>query len=116
MVVRIRFGRGPVVTRRSGKNAGIARLASSLLTLIAISLGSFGAWRLATDLDLAGDFIFRDGILSHWQVWLGVAAAIQYGAWRLLHYAKTAVEEAIDETEAATEPEEQTETKVAANV
>ena len=90
MVVKIRFGRGPLVTRRSGKNSRIARLASSLLTLGSLALFSMGAWRIATDLEWAGDFVVRDGILSHWQVWIGAGAAIQYGAWQLLRYARAA--------------------------
>jgi hypothetical protein len=90
MVVRIRFGRGPVVTRRQGKNSRMALLASSLLTLISICLFSLGVWRLCQDLDLARDFIFADGFLSHWQVWLGAAATTQYICWRLSRYAKTA--------------------------
>lgn len=90
MVVRIRFGRGTVVSRRKGKNSGAARLLASLLTLVSVCLGSMGLWRLAQDLDLAGDFVFKDGILSHWQVWLGGAGALQYTCWRLARYARTA--------------------------
>ena len=90
MVVKIRFGQGPVVTRRKGKNSRIAMLAASLLTLASICLGSLGVWRLAQDLDLAGDFVFANGFLSHWQVWLGAAVGVQYGAWRLTRYARTA--------------------------
>jgi hypothetical protein len=91
MVVKIRFGRGPVVSRRSGKNSRIARLASSLLTLVALGGASLGFWRVSTDLGWAGDFVVSSGIMSHWQIWIGAAAAIQYAAWRLLRYANTAV-------------------------
>src|SRR5665213_2726169 len=90
MVVRIRFGRGPVVTRRQGKNSRIAMLAASLLTLVSICLGSLGIWRLSQDVNLAGDFIFPDGFLSHWQIWIASAAVTQYSCWRLTRYAKTA--------------------------
>ncbi len=90
MVVRIRFGHGPVVTRRKGKNSRIAMLAGSLLTLISICLLSLGIWRLCQDLDLANDFIFPDGFLSHWQVWIAAAALTQYSCWRLTKYARTA--------------------------
>lgn len=90
MVVRIRFGRGPVVTRRKGKNGRIALLVASLLTLVAICLFSMGAWRLTEDVDLTGDFVFADGILSHWQVWIAAAATLQYGAWKLTRYAQQA--------------------------
>ena len=90
MVVKIRFGSGPVVTRRKGKNSRMATLAASLLTLVSICLLSLGIWRLSQDLDLAGDFIFPDGVLSHWQVWIAAAAAVQYSCWRLTRYAKQA--------------------------
>jgi hypothetical protein len=90
MVVRIRFGRGPLVTRRKGKNSRIAMLAASLLTLISICLLSLGIWRLCRDVNLAGDFIFEDGFLSHWQVWIAAAAVTQYLCWRLTRYARLA--------------------------
>jgi hypothetical protein len=89
MVVKIRFGRGPMITRRKGKNSRIATLSASLLTLVSISCASLGMWRVATDLNWAGDFVFQDGFLSHWQVWIGVASGIQYAAWRLTRYART---------------------------
>lgn len=88
MIVRIRFGRGPVVTRKKGKNAKIALLAGSLLTLVAICLAFMGFWRLLGDVDLAGEFIYTDGLFSHWQIWLGAAGAIQYTAWRLTQYSR----------------------------
>lgn len=88
MIVRIRFGRGPVVSRRKGKNAKLALLAGSLLTLVAICLAFMGAWRLFGDVDLVGDFIYSDGFLSHWQVWLGAAGFVQYVALRLAKYSR----------------------------
>src|SRR5260221_407503 len=90
MVVKIRFGRGPVVTRRKGKNGRIALLAASLLTLVAVCFASLGVWRLAEDVDLAGGFVFSDGLLSHWQVWVFAAVATQYTAWRLQQYSRLA--------------------------
>jgi hypothetical protein len=117
MVVRIRFGRGPVVTRRRGKNGRLATLTASLLTMVSISCASLGLWRVGTDLDWAGGFVFSDGFLSHWQVWIGVAVAIQYMAWRLTRYAGTAI--ALDEQipEATeTQTTAQANTRAAANV
>ncbi|HWE49818.1 MAG TPA: hypothetical protein VG273_08520 [Bryobacteraceae bacterium] len=99
MVVRIRFGRGPVVMRRQGKNSRIAMLAASLLTLVSISCGSLGLWRIGTDLNWAGDFVFSQGLLSHWQVWIGAAIAVQYGCWRLTRYARLAREQNASEME-----------------
>src|SRR4051794_39710942 len=90
MVVKIRFGRGPVVTRRKGKNSGIAMLSASMMTMVSICFASLGFWRLAQDVELTGGFLYTEGLLSHWQVWLFAAGTTQYGAWRLTRYAKTA--------------------------
>lgn len=104
MVVRIRFGRGPVVTRRKGKNSRIATLAASLLTMASLGFASLGLWRVGADLDWAGQFVFANGMLSHWQVWIGAAVAIQYLSWRLSRYARSAAfdaeSEAKDESDA----------------
>jgi hypothetical protein len=89
MAVKARFGHGPVVVRRKGKNSRIAMLSASLLTLVAIGCASLGLWRVASDLGWAGDFVFQDGFLSHWQVWLGAAAGAQYASLRMARYART---------------------------
>jgi hypothetical protein len=73
------------------KNSRIATLTASLLTLVSISCASFGMWRIGTDLDWAGDFVFPQGFLSHWQVWIGAAIAVQYTGWRLTGYARRAI-------------------------
>lgn len=88
MIVRVRFGPGRRVTHRRGKNSHAARLLASLLSLISISLAVFGFWRLGQDLGLTGEFVFSTGLLSHWQVWMGSAAAVQYACWRLTRYSR----------------------------
>jgi hypothetical protein len=88
MIVRIRFGRGRLVTNRKGKNGQAARVLASLLSLVAISFAIFGFWRLGQDLDILGDFVFSTGLLSHWQVWIAAAAATQYAVWWLMRYSK----------------------------
>ncbi len=90
MRVVIRLGRGPKVTKRPGKNSRIALLGASLMTMGAICLASMGLWRVSVDVDLAGDFVFTEGLLSHWQIWFAAAALTQYGAWRLNEHAKAA--------------------------
>jgi hypothetical protein len=107
MVVKIRFGRGPAVSRRRGKNSRMATLAASLLTLVSISCASLGMWRIGTDLEWAGDFVFHDGFLSHWQVWMGAAIAVQYSSWRLARYAKQARLPENEAVEAEDKPAEQ---------
>ncbi len=47
---------------------------------------SLGVWRLCQDVGLAGDFVFADGFLSHWQVWIAAAGLMQYTSWRLSRY------------------------------
>lgn len=74
--------------RRKGKNSRIATLAASLLTMASLSCAALGLWRVGADLNWAGGFVFSDGFLSHWQVWIGIAAAVQYAAWRLTRYAR----------------------------
>jgi hypothetical protein len=90
MVVKIRFGRGPLVTRRKGKNGRIAMLAASMLTMVAICFASLGMWRLSEDVNLAGGFVYKEGIHTNSQVWIFAAVATQYGAWRLTRYAHQA--------------------------
>jgi hypothetical protein len=90
MQVKVQFGRGPVVTRRKGKNSRLARLGASLLTLVAVSCGSLGLWRMGYDLDWAGAFVFQNGLLSHWQVWIFSAIGLQYASWQLSRYARHA--------------------------
>lgn len=89
MVVKIRFGRGPAVSGRAVRNKRIATLTASILTLISLSCAAFALWRVGTDLEWAGDFVFTSGLLSHWQIWAGFAVGIQYLAWRLNRYART---------------------------
>lgn len=94
MVVKVRFGRGPVVARRKGKNSRIALLGAGFLTLVSICLGSLGIWRFCQDIGVSGDFIFSDGFLSHWQVWIAGSALAWYGSWRLSRHAKQSGEDA----------------------
>lgn len=65
----------------------VAMLSASLLTLVAISCGSLGLWRMGTDLEWTGDFVIQQGFLSHWQVWIGLATGMQYTSWWLGRYA-----------------------------
>jgi hypothetical protein len=86
MVAKILFGLDRMMTVEE-KTGRIALLSASLLTLVAISCASLGLWRVGTDLDWAGDFVVQDGLLSHWQVWIGFAVAMQYTSWWLARHA-----------------------------
>ena len=107
MVVKMRFSPGPVVSRRSGKNSRLATLAANVLALVSIICGSLALWRIGADLDWAGDFVFSRGLLSHWQVWMGAALAVQYLGWRLNRYSQKAIE-----PEPGIEPVEESPAKV----
>jgi hypothetical protein len=72
-------------------NSRIATLTASLLPLVSVSCASLGMWRIGTDLNWAGDFVYPQGFLSHWQFWIGVAVAVQYTGWRLTNYARRAI-------------------------
>jgi len=112
MIVRIRFGRGRLLTRRKGKNGQAARLMASLLNLVSISFGIFGFWRLGQDLGFTGDFVFPTGLLSHWQVWIAFAASTQYGSWRLTRYYRSASQSFAESDEAGLAVENEHESPV----
>jgi hypothetical protein len=103
MIVKLRFGQGRLLTRRKGKNGRIALLLASLLTLVTISFAVLGLWRIGEDLGFAGDFVFPEGMFSHWQVWIAAAAASQYVCWRLTRYSQLAGREADEIADAEAE-------------
>jgi hypothetical protein len=88
MRVRIRFGRGPRVSKKRRKNQRIALVAAALLTPAAFLAAVMGLWRIGADLSMAGSFAFDSGLLSHWHVWLGSAAILQVCAHVLNRYGK----------------------------
>jgi hypothetical protein len=58
-------------------------------------------WRLAADLSIAGQFPISNGLFSHWQVWLTLAASLQFSATTLNRYGKphAIVPESVDQPE-----------------
>jgi hypothetical protein len=88
MVVRIRFGRGPQVERKRGKNRRVALAFASLLTPAAVMAAALGIWRLAADLQWASHFAIRSGLFSHWQVWFASSAILQTGSHFLNRYGR----------------------------
>jgi hypothetical protein len=86
MVEKTRFGRGAAMMPEE-RNGRIAMLGASLLTFVAISCAALGLWRVGTDMEWAGDFVIQEGFLSHWQVWIGAAVAVQYTSYWLTRYA-----------------------------
>ncbi len=106
MIVKIRFGRGRVVTSRRGKNGGAARFLASMLNLVSVSFAILAIWRVGKDLGLLGDFVFSAGLLSHWQVWVAATVATQYACWRLTRYARLSRQETADLEEELEEEDE----------
>jgi hypothetical protein len=89
MVVRIRFRRGPIFNRKRGSNKRLALLVAALLPPLALAAGALAAWRIASDLKLAGSFAISTGFFSHWQVWLAGSAAMALCSHALNRYGKS---------------------------
>jgi len=89
MVLRIRFGTGPKVGKKTRGNRRIALAAASLLTPAAAVTAVLALWRIAADLNWTGSFAISAGFFSHWQVWLAAAALLQFCARVLNRYART---------------------------
>ena len=88
MVIRIRFGRGPQVTKRYRRKQRLAVAVGALLTPAAAMALGLGLWRIAADLNWTNSFAIPSGLFSHWQVWLGAAAALQLCSRILSRYGK----------------------------
>jgi hypothetical protein len=87
MVLRIKLQRGRPIQRKRGKNRHIALALGALLTPIALMAYVLGFWRLASDMGLAGPFGIT-GVFSHWQIWIGLAAALHITAVSLNRYGR----------------------------
>jgi hypothetical protein len=88
MVVRIRFTSGARLQQKQRKNQHVALAMASLLTPAAVMACALAFWRLAADLNATGQFPILNGIFSHWQVWLALAASLQFCATQLNRYGK----------------------------
>lgn len=87
MKVRIRLATGPPIKRKSGKNRHLASAAGALLVPASLMTYVVGFWRLASDMGLAAGFT-ADGLFSHWQVWIALAALIHGTASILNRYGR----------------------------
>jgi hypothetical protein len=85
MILRLRFAQGRPIGNKPGKNRHIATVAGSLLTPAAIMAYVLGLWRLGADMGVAGEFAMS-GVLSHWQVWIGIGALLQLIGYSLNRY------------------------------
>jgi len=85
MIVRIQLRKGPRVARKAGKNRNAAFTAAALLKPLALTAYVLGVWRLASDMGLAGQFVFT-GLFSHWQVWMGMGVLVHILSYALAGY------------------------------
>lgn len=86
MVVRIRLSSGRKLQRKQRKNQRLALAVASLLTPGAVMACVLGVWGLAADLNVTTQFPIGNGLYSHWQVWLAIAALLQSCAHVLNRY------------------------------
>ena len=86
MRIRIQIGRGPLIQKKEGKNRHVAMGAAALLTPVSVMAATLGIWRICADIGLTGEFAIPSGLFSHWQVWLGIAAALQLLSMALGRY------------------------------
>jgi hypothetical protein len=101
MVVRIRLSSGTRVRKKQRKNQHVALALASLLTPAAVMAGALACWRLAADMNATGQFPIASGLFSHWQIWLTLAASLQFCASLLNRYGKpqAILPESVDEQE-----------------
>ncbi len=88
MVVRLRLGRGPRVNKTAEKGRKAALALAALLSPAALMACALAFWRLGADVGITGPFAIGRGPFSHWQVWVGVAAATQVAAVVLKRYGR----------------------------
>jgi hypothetical protein len=88
MILRVRFEQGRPIRRQRGKNRHVALAMGSLLIPAALMAYVLALWRLGSDMGVAGEFPFS-GLFSHWQVWIGVGAALQLVAYSLNRYGRS---------------------------
>ncbi|MEZ5398274.1 MAG: hypothetical protein R2729_01310 [Bryobacteraceae bacterium] len=88
MLVRLRLGRGTEFQDREGKNRPLALASAGLLAPAAVMAFILAMWRLAADLSLASNFAIEEGPLSHWHVWVLLAAVLAIAAVKLNRYGR----------------------------
>ena len=61
----------------------LVQMAPLLLSPVSLIAAIMAVWRFGSDAGWTDSFFVADGLWSHWQVWLGLAVAIQWSAIRL---------------------------------
>lgn len=82
MMVRLRFRSGPRVRRQGTKNQRLALAVAALCAPAYVAAYVLALWGIAASVGFTGPFGIETGLLSHWQVWLGIALAVTaVAAW-----------------------------------
>lgn len=89
MNVKIRLPRGVPIEQKTGKNRHIAITFAWLLAPAVMIAFLLAVWRLAADMSYANEFAIREGIFSHWHVWLVIAAALSFVVQKLSRYGRS---------------------------
>jgi len=87
MIVRVKLRKGRAIVRNRRKNTQLALAGSALLYPISLMAYVLGLWRLASDMRLVGEFTAY-GLLSHWQLWMGIGALFHGTAALLSRYGR----------------------------
>jgi hypothetical protein len=95
MVVRIKFGKGPLVRKDSPKNRRAAMALAALLDPAAVMAVALALWGIAAERNWVGSFAIDSGVFSHWETWLAVAVALELCALALNRYGKSGGEAAV---------------------
>lgn len=90
MVVKIRLSSGTKRRQKRRKNQHVALALASLLTPGAVMACVLGVWGLLAELNATAQFPIASGFFSHWQVWLALAASLQFCATLLNRYGEPA--------------------------
>lgn len=90
MIVRIRLKLGPRIQNRPRKNQKVALALAALLTPSALMSCVLACWRLAADLEMAGEFAISSGVFAHWQAWVAMAVLLEGTAMMLNRYGRDA--------------------------
>jgi len=86
MVVRLRFQRDSLVSKARTENRRAASALAALLDPAAVTALALGLWGIAAQLKWVGAFAIPTGLFSHWETWLGAAAALELCAMALNRY------------------------------
>lgn len=88
MIVRIRLSQGRS-RRKLGSGARRAALVcAALLAPVALMAWALGCWGLLADMEWAAGFAIREGLFSHWQVWMALGVGVQFTAFLLSRLAR----------------------------